>query len=204
MDLSTIIWATAILLSGIFIPFYITDNYKLKKLKFKFSTNNFLDKLKQKLLDEIKRDKNLFLFTYVLVILTIIFLLLIQTSFHDSYYNSVLNSPNLINKTLEEKANIASDSAKPLNIFFNIFSLCFLIMILIIFVIYFYYRNGKHLRIEEATSKKTFLDLLKELKIKETERSFYIAIEKEFGQSRDEKIHKAFAEFIYNNIGGKA
>jgi len=200
MEFSNLAFGIGIALMGIFVPFFFVDLHRLKKIKSKLNKKNFLERLKLQLLFEVIRDKKTFFFLALFFFIIFSLLIAIESPMADNQYEKIYNHQNIINKTVEERENLAtiySSSMKTLITTFYTFSL---FIIFTLFVIYFYWKFNKHLNIEESLSKRSLSALLTTLGVKEMDVKFYKAIEEKFGKKRKKEIYESMATFIYDTI----
>jgi hypothetical protein len=200
MEFGSIAFGIGIALMGIFVPFFFVDLHRLKKIKSKLNRGNFLERLKSQLLFEVIRDKKTFFFMAVFFFAILLLLLAIESPLADNQYEKIYNHENIVNKTIEEKENLATIYSSNMERMVTTFYTFSLFIAFTLFVIYFYWKFNKHMNIEESLSKRSLSALLTTLGVKEMDVKFYKAIEEKFGRMRKKDIYESMATFIYDTI----
>ena len=210
--METILLSVTLATLGILLTVYIIDILRLKRLRMLIPSDQFLVKLKHNILKDILRDKNQLFFTSIaLTLLFFVFLLLQSPGYTYTYqrnYASIIGmNASKFNVNQADMEDFAEDnavkSAKRVSGIIRTYLIFFTLGDVFLLIFYLRYKLNRHFKMEEAIKKDTLADLLGTLDIKERHIEFYTAIEKKFGKSNEEDIHKSLATFIYNTIQTK-
>lgn len=192
--------ASVLLMFGIVFTVYISDIIRIKKVKLSFEPKDFLSRLKFQFLKQILVEKHVIFYACLFFCVIVLLMIYLQSNVKDDAYNMIMKNPSLINKTLEEKEKSIDVIVKNSNQVFNFIASYFFSVVILTFIIYFVWKIGKHLKIEESIKKSSLTKLLKSLEVDDLEIGFYKSIEKKFGKSKNKEIYESFANFVYETM----